>query len=612
MLLPLLPLFLAAAASLPAGRLVVEVRPPVAVSLVLTGRPGGTLELPLDGHGSQLLALPAGTYRLAIAAPGYWTAVRERVVVRESASTELPPIVLEPLPRIAGIVLDGKTREPIVGATVAGEDGGAMHTGPDGRFLLPLPTGAGASVEVRAHGYAPRAVAVAHVREDTTLPPILLAHGSGIRLTLERDDAGDTSAVLLRRRDAAPPDRRWHEVATRRGIGRTFTWFFDGLDAGAYTLAVRGEGPLQRSSVVVNVVDEAVADVHLVVHDAMLRGTVTWGTSPVANAALTFSLPSLPDSGVLTADNHGEFRAVAWQGGFWSVRVHVAGEPEPFLALRRLGDGDASWDIAIPRRELTGRVVDAVSGAGVAGARVTDNLAAVITSGDGSFRFGMAAAGVHLLGVEAAGYLDRAPLRVDLREDDTHCDVSLSLQRGVPAPLHVTDAAGQPIAGAEIYDWVGDLGVERRDPYVTDAFGDVAVPVEAGGRKALYAVTRSGAFAFALADAAHADKPIDLVVDAPTASLTIEAPPNVQVLVRVNGRVLPPSIWDRIGWMEGVSTSAAAVGRITLPRLPPGFYEIWTYGGAGDLRALLAAIQSGAVPARVTLQPGPNSVRAPG
>lgn len=152
-------------------------------------------------------ALPPGPWRLFVSASGYAPDQRQ-VELREGAPTRVT-IDLGPGGRIAGVVVDGKNRQPVQGARVSVLSGilneAAMAvvseaaTGADGRFELTGVEPGLRSIEVAATGYHMRDVSGLRVEAGQTTGPETveltpLAAGEDAKLEL----AGIGSALSLR------------------------------------------------------------------------------------------------------------------------------------------------------------------------------------------------------------------------------------------------------------------------------------------------------------------------------------------------------------------------------------------------------------------------------
>jgi hypothetical protein len=138
-----------------------------------------------------------------------------------------------------------------------------------------------------------------------------------------------------------------------------------------------------------------------------------------------------------------------------------------------------------------------------------------------------------------------------------------------------------------------------------------------GGQKVIYAIAPSGSFNVTLITSStnsSADAPIKITLPPPVAALALlathkSAPAaGVRLLVRFDGRFLPPRIWDMVtGTLSRVATTGDD-GRLTVPSLPTGTYEFWPYQTIEDLRDLFTSVYT-REPTRAVLGPGPNTVK---
>jgi hypothetical protein len=260
----------------------------------------------------------------------------------------------------------------------------------------------------------------------------------------------------------------------------------------------------------------------------------------------------------------------------------------------------------------------------IADAEITDDVDSNISrmllgvsDADGRFRLPMVDAGTHTIRVHSQGFLDSEPVQLQLSEADTQREVKIALDRGIRIFFQIVDSAGEPMPNVAIYDWVGAMGLENRSPYWSDAWGRVTVPLRQGEQKVIYAIAQSGSFNVTLITSStnsSADAPIKITLPPPVAALALfatykSAPAaGVRLLVRVDGRFLPPRIWDMVtGTLSPVATTGND-GRLTVPALPAGTYEFWPYQTIADLRDLFTSVYT-RQPARAVLSPGPNTVK---
>lgn len=201
----------------------------------------------------------------------------------------------------------------------------------------------------------------------------------------------------------------------------------------------------------------------------------------------------VPVVGVPVRDD-GTFEAmVPWAGGGTvRVRVRAAGGLDGTSADAPLpaGGGECRVDVQLAaRRAISGRVIDADTGDGVAGASVVDGTGAIAAVSDarGNFTARVSAAGDGRasLSAFAAGFIASDWARVEAAEV---APVVLSLQRERSIEGVVRFADGEPAAGVgvaagrEFATYVPG----PRDQGLTDAQGRFRVPALARGQHALH------------------------------------------------------------------------------------------------------------------------------
>ncbi|HKS25236.1 MAG TPA: carboxypeptidase-like regulatory domain-containing protein [Thermoanaerobaculia bacterium] len=576
----------------------------------------------------RTLALPPGRYDVWIVTPGYLTASRFGIVAKAGSVMNVPAIDLDRLPRVSGAIRDAQTGAPVATAEIE-SDAGVIRSDAQGRFSLSLVKSSEEQhIVVRAPGYATRDVMLQLTRIGSgEIPPILLSHGGSLHLTVSRPDCTadcETTARLFLRRDSIKPFGDLKEVGRKSNAGQKMEYRFDALSKGKYVVLLEGKGPLQRKISTFAIDDGEVTEGDVALQDFVLKGIVTLRNAALANGKLTFSSNVLLWSGELRTNDSGEYFAKLWEAGSWIVKVEVPGEKLLFHQFRQLDNkAEQFWDVSIPTRAIVGRVVDAKSGEPIAGADIRDDISSDRprmesgrTDDEGKFRFAMLEPSRHTIHVSAVGFLERES-HAQIAEGDTELELRIELNRGIQVFYKIVDPQGAPIPNAELYDWVGNSGLENRDSYVSDAWGLVSVPLEPGDEKPVYVMTRSGSFRVVLAEAntkTTAEKPIVITMPAPSASLTVLAKTKSRpaaeerFLVRVDGRFLPPRMWDLITGSFGAEpTRTDQNGRLELPALPPGTYEFWPYRSLEELHALFRTIYA-KKPARAVLAPGPNVV----
>jgi hypothetical protein len=576
----------------------------------------------------RLLALPAGQFELIIRTPGYPTTVKRGLDARRGKVLELSPINIEHLPTITGVVHDYHTGEPIPGAEIRSGDT-TTFSDSAGRFSLNTSSATQEiSLVASATNYASQEIIVHSGRKAVAPQQFLLTRGGSLRFIVQHECVDDCAATtrLFMRREMATFSDPWRLVAQKSGAGKNIDYRFDALVEGRYAVIVEGQSPLERSVSYLTLGRDEKKEQAIRLNDIRLKGVVTLGDLPLAKANLTLSTDEELWSGNVHTDANGEYSVRLWQGGTWGLTIDVPTERrQPFFSIRNLNDdADQSWDIAIPTRAITGRVFDRRTMEAIVGAEVVDHVVPhapgkilSTTDQDGRFRLPMLPAGTHTISVQSEGFVSSEPINVQLTEADAQREVPIALDRARRVFFRVANAAGEPAPNITVYDWVGALGLENRAPYWSDAWGLVSVPILQGEQKPIYVMDQSGSFSVALADSAtktSAETPIKITLPPPVAALTLLATTKsgpaagMRFLVRFDGRFLPPRIWDLVtGSLSRVALTGQD-GRLTIPSLPVGTYEFWSYQTVDELRDLFTSVYT-RPPTRVVLSPGPNTIK---
>jgi hypothetical protein len=599
-------------------------------TLTLKSRSGAVWIVPFTSEKLQqlrLFVLPAGQFELIIRTPGYPTTVRRGLDARRGKVLEVPPINIEHLPTITGVVHDYHTGEPIPGAEIRSGDT-TTFSDSGGRFSLNTSsTTPEISLVASATNYASQEIIVHSGRKAVAPQQFLLTRGGSLRFIVQHECVDDCAATarLFMRREMATFSDPWRLVAHKSGAGKNIDYRFDALVEGRYAVIVEGQSPLQRSVSYLTLGRDEKKEQAIRLNDIRLKGVVTLGDQPLAKANLTLSTDEELWSGDVHTDANGEYSVTLWQTGTWALSIDVPTERQPFFSIRNLNDdADQSWDIAIPTRAITGRVFDRRTEEAIVGAEVVDHMVPhtpgkILSTTDqgGRFRLPMLQAGAHTIRVQSEGFVSSEPINVQLTEADAQREVPIALDRAMRAFFRVVNAADEPAPNVTVYDWVGSLGLENRAPYWSDAWGLVSVPLRQGEQKPIYVMDQSGSFSVALADSAtktSAETPIKITLPPPVAALTLLATTKsgpaagVRFLVRFDGRFLPPRIWDLVtGSLSRVALTAQD-GRLTIPSLPVGTYEFWPYHSVDELQYLFTSVYT-RPPTRVVLSPGQNTIK---
>lgn len=498
---------------------------------------------------------------------------------------------VRPAPRISGRVVDGAGK-PVAKARITAGTKLLGRTDADGRFSFAVPPAA-KTIAVDAAPYVSRTIDLDP--SAYTLGDVVLVRSASI--------FADTAAVKGLRELALIPVR--HRGDPTRTITRkpsSSVTVFTGLEPGSYFLVARGAGPLQQKAQLVQVGEGASQQVALTVDRMPIRGYVFLGREPLAHADVQIIGPGSIWNGSVRTDADGLYTAELWQVDAMQAVVTSPRLRTEYLAGHRVAEAlereAVEWDIAIPDRRITGRVVDE-RGNAVAGTplsigvedgelRSTINL---LSDASGTFVYDAARTGRYTVEAHPKTHLVPAPLQFELRDADPDKRVELVLERGAEVRVRVTREDGTPIAGALIADGVTEDGSKPLMRHRTSAAGDATLRGRAGDRKTLYVIPPQGSFAVAhvTLDPETLAQGYDVVVPDAKSALVIRtrdekgaALGGVNFAVRYNGELLPPGILLLIRMMQHVEYKTTPGGEARIHGLPSGMYELWAYRTASE------------------------------
>lgn len=531
---------------------------------------------------------PAGGCKLLVQADGY------RRVETELASTRLGVLYLHRLPVISGAVVDAVTREPVSAQVLLPGGEVLSATGDRGRFRAVIDGPWPAKLQVEAPGYPAHTITIPRAVADVDLP-IVLSRGGAIRVTVAPPLGQERLQWEARRviRDVDDERARSGDLAAGES-----TAAIGPLQPGDYRVVIMGEGPLQRFALPVTVIEGTTHAVTVQITPSRLDLTVVRGGAPIPGATVEFVFRDGRAAwrSKVTVDESGRAAEEIWQSGDYMASV------ASFAQRRGLAGGETvSWNLAVPERVVEGGVVDAATG------RPLGNVAVVLTTtassgghsttmtrttAEGLFVFESVPSGSYSVTARLDGYheitMPVRPLADEIRVDTGE----LRLQPVTGHILRVMNAVGMPMVSALVCistrSGVRIAGLTRAD-------GRVTLPLADNEYGDSYVLPRSGSFAVASFPSIAERGVEELVVTVPDggASLEIhtvtakgEPLPSVPFLVRVNGRLIPPEILERMAHFQGVPMFSDKAGRLLLSRLPPGRYEIWPLGSREDFVAV--------------------------
>lgn len=498
---------------------------------------------------------------------------------------------VRPAPRLSGRVVDG-TGKPVPNARITAGAKLLGRTDAAGRFSLPVPA-APAAIAVQAASF---------VTHTITLDPSSYLLGDVVLLRAASMFV-DTSSVKGLQELALIPVRHRSDPSqtiTRKPVG-TAT-IFNGLEPGSYFLVARGAGPLQQKMQRVQVEEGGLAQVALTIDRMPLRGYVFLGREPLANANVEIFGPGSVWSGRVRTDADGLYTGELWQVGPMQAVVTSPRLITEYTAGHRgteaLDREAVVWDIAVPDRTITGRVVDD-RGNAVAGTplsiQVEDgelhSTINLLSDAQGAFAYGAARTGRYTIEAQPKMHLEPAPLEFELRDGDPDKRVELVLERGAEVRVRVTREDGRPIAGALIADGVTEDGSKPLTRHRTSATGEATLRGRAGDAKTIYVIPLQGSFAVAhlTLDPETLAQGMDVVVPDAKSALVIRARDEkgaalggINFAVRYNGELLPPAILLLIHTLQQVEYKTTPAGEVRIHGLPSGMYELWAYRTASE------------------------------
>jgi len=418
-------------------------------------------------------------------------------------------------------------------------------------------------------------------------------------------DGVPSDAVVTLQRLKDNDDRA--DVARQQGR----TARFDALESGTYQVIVRGDGPLAVAAAKVNLGSGERRRVTIPIHPERIDGRATLAGKPLSGATLSFLNVDWRWKAEVKTDDAGRFAAELWQPGAVIVTASGGILTSRFTAPAELHAG--RFDLAVPDRQVRGRILDAASGRGVPDAAVFLRTASggvetsphTMTDAEGAFLFNDVAPGPHHLTVLASDFLMPAPVDFVTREGDPPRAVDVALDTGAPRALRVVLHDGRPAAGAEL-DAV--TGTEIRAIAATDAAGRATVPLPRDGDAKIYVVAREGSFAVV-----GARDPDRVTLPPPSSSLRIVARstdgapmPGVELLMSFNGSVVPSAVARRIAVIQGLRLITNGDGEAVLRNIPAGWYQFWPYRGEDEASAILASAVD--APIALNVKTGENTV----
>lgn len=323
----------------------------------------------------------------------------------------------------------------------------------------------------------------------------------------------------------------------------------------------------------------------------------------------------------LPIDEEGRFGGTLWQPG--KVRGWVSSKAIGSIVPTEspeLGADPSPWNIALRRRLIEGRVLDAETKQPLAGVSMRlekqtvggNSRSRLYTSvdigEDGRYAIAAIDDGTYDIKVQ---HPERVPLQqtIELREVDPSQSVDFALQRGVETKIEFTWPPGTPVANAPVIEGVARDGHNPLRMYATDAGGRLTIYSQRGEKRTLFVLPREGSLGMALVVAGSSRETSRVVVPHPAGAIQVtlrnrEGKPEPSVvLLRFNGVWIPQSVVGRL------PSDRSAPGVVRFTQLPAGTYEFWAVKPSRDYEGTFAPPAK--APVRVGLAGGQQHIEVP-
>lgn len=526
-------------------------------------------------------------------------------VTRKRLSYEL---VLLPIPAWNGRVIDKKTRKGILGVAVSALPQEQVLTTTDytGSYRFEVPTEWPAALRFTSGTYGAKVIPAPSAHADSALSWVELAAAGSIALEVEH--TGDLDLELWQKPNDAPAV----QIASQPLRSDEKSVRVPGLDEGDYEVRLRGAGPFERycADVVVRSGEETSEKITL---DPVPLDIVVMRdneTVPYAKLDLSHMKPRW-DTAIAT-DAAGHAKGDLWQQGLFVARVAQPGAGGMLITRRSVtGTNRIDWRIDLKGGTVSGTVVDAVEHFPVVQAKVmlqTDTLDSAqqhlqaVTDDHGEFQFAFVPEGAQTINLTAVGYVSvEKSFQLTSAQPDQRFHFELAPAETVT--ILVVNSYGVPLVGAVITDATGSLAEE----WVTNAEGRAAVTFRRGQSKTLFVLPREGSIAISSITAQAGPEGLqeqqivvpkgEATVDIRTQDEAGHAVPNVELLVRYNGVVIPEAVAHLMLRLHGNLLRTSATGGAELRNLPIGYYEFWPFFSLNQFQQL----QRGPLPAGTAL-----------
>ena len=328
-----------------------------------------------------------------------------------------------------------------------------------------------------------------------------------------------------------------------------------------------------------------------------LTGRIFLGDDPVA-AELRFHNRAKWVS--VRTDDAGAYRATLWHAGDYTIRIAVAGRA-PFTQHFTPIDESGERDFHLPLTNYTLRVVDAATGAPLAGAKANVGnvwldesqqeqslLDTLLTDDAGSATLPPLRAGRLLVTVSVKGYADEQLERAVVQGDEEPHALTMSLRRQRASHrLRLRSSHGEPLSGAEIWAF---SALDLTAPVWQATTGsDGLVDVIDEMNDALFLIRHPSAASVVRRWSGGEDNLVEWQLEAP-------APALVAAITRPGD--VPARSAHVALWLDGVRLSGVPLAFATWSSPAADRNGLWTARNLPHRAARLLAIPSGS-PSRI-------------
>jgi hypothetical protein len=469
-------------------------------------------------------------------------------------------------------------------------------------------------LEISYPGLATKDVVLPKAQAPTKLPQITMTKGS--RVTLEVEGLTADADIELARESGYKRFDALRRAHLKKASPR---YVFEDVERGKYTVLIKGEGPLQRTSTNISVDRDAMTSVARIEPFA-LTISVSRGQEPLPGAVVAVQTGGNQWSSEMRTGDDGRISTEGWQRGDLVFAVRADETAAPAMMFKSLDPAakEASIQLDLPNHRIVGRVIDDNGESAIANATVevdstnddgSGGKLTVKSGTDGSFSVDGLPDGAHEAFALAENYQRSNTTKLRLDQSSPNKQITIRMSQGLARTLHLVTPAGWPIVNAMVAESVNGA---LSDLVKSNDSGKVTLRAPAGARVSAYVIPHEGSFAIVHLAPNENDK----VVTVPdgNASLEIHAIdgdakpiPHLEFVMWYDGELIPQDIADVLSIQRDLGAVTGADGVARMERLPSGYYQFWPVRTKQEVEDVVASNGgNGAAPVQVSLKPGVN------